>query len=98
LKISADDFGLTYNTSLKIIDGCKNGVINSTSIIANGYGYGYDQSIKLLKDNLHLIDTSVHINLCEGAPISGDAAGTLLSKEGLLHLSFQSLWKKIIFI
>ncbi|MFP4332592.1 MAG: carbohydrate deacetylase [Campylobacterales bacterium] len=67
LKISADDFGNSLNMSRVIYDCYKNGALNSMSVMVNSEYL--DDSLALLDSNKHP-NTSLHINIAEGKPVS----------------------------
>lgn len=93
--VSADDFALTYGTSVKICEASESGCVNSVSVVANGYDF--DSSLKLLERFSESVDVAVHLNLCEGLPVApASKVGPLLDERGYLHFSFPGLWKACI--
>ena len=62
LIVTADDFGYSRNVNKAIIRCFRNGIVTSTSLLANTKYF--DESVKLLKLNKNL-DVGMHINLTE---------------------------------
>jgi len=67
LIVNADDFGYTRGVNRAIVDGCRRGIITSTSLMANGAAF--DDAVDLARAEPGL-DTGCHINLVEGTPVA----------------------------
>jgi chitin disaccharide deacetylase len=94
LIVNADDFGLAESVNRGIIVAHRDGILTSTSLLANGSAF--DQAIALSRQFPQL-SVGVHLNISEGRPVS-PAAGipSLLNERGELHLSPFRLWTKIV--
>lgn len=77
LIVTADDFGYSQNVNKAIIKCFRNGIVTSTSLLANTKYF--DESVKLLKQDKNL-DVGIHINLTESKPLT--KAKTLTDKSG----------------
>src|SRR3954447_19197922 len=86
LIVNADDFGITEGTNRAIIDAHQNGIVTSTSLLANGYAF--DHAVSLAKQTPSL-GIGVHLTLTEGPPVSNCLPAELLSPDGKLPLSNQ---------
>lgn len=62
LIVNADDFGLSQGINLGIIEAHKNGIVTSTSIVANGRFF--HQAVEFAKENSKL-GVGVHLTLIE---------------------------------
>lgn len=90
--LHADDFGLTRRITDNILGCIDNGVLNSTSIFANGYAFEYALEEYERRKNVRL---SLHLNLVEGRPVMPpQEIDLLVNREGYLFRSFQSLYLK----
>ena len=69
LIVNADDFGLSKGVNLGIIEGFIEGVLTSTSMMANMPGF--DHALKLSNDNKDL-GVGVHLTLTSGYPVSNN--------------------------
>jgi chitin disaccharide deacetylase len=94
LIVNADDFGLAESVNRGIIVAHRDGILTSTSLLANGSAF--DQAIALSRQFPQL-SVGVHLNISEGRPAS-PAAGipSLVNERGELHLSPFRLWTKIV--
>jgi hopanoid biosynthesis associated protein HpnK len=77
LIVNADDFGLTEKVNQAIIKGHREGIITSTSLLANGRAF--DSAVVLAKQFTSL-GVGVHLNLTEGVPLSAP-----LGLQGLVN-------------
>lgn len=68
LLVNADDFGRSEQANLAIIHCLQNGICDQTSIMVNS-NY-FDQAVQLAKENNLMDKVGLHINLCEGTPLS----------------------------
>lgn len=82
LIVNADDFGLTVRVNEAIVEGHRNGIITSTTLMANGGAF--ESALALARETPRL-GVGIHLNLTEGRPVS-DAAGipSLVDARGLL--------------
>ena len=85
LIVNADDFGMTEGHNRAIIDAHTNGIVTSTSLLANGCAF--DQAVELAKEHPAL-GIGVHLTLTEGPPVASNV-NPLLAKDGKLPLSNQ---------
>lgn len=67
LIVNADDFGLTEGVNRAIIDGHRNGIITSTTLMANGRAFDSAVAAGLAAPALGI---GVHLNLTQGRPVS----------------------------
>lgn len=74
LVVNADDFGVNMPVNKGIMFCHKNGIVNSTSLMANMPEF--DTTIKMLKN----IDTGIHLNLTWGKPLT--KAKSLINHKG----------------
>lgn len=79
---NADDFGYSKGVNLGIIEASKNGVVTSTTIMANMPGF--DHAMSLLE---HVIGKGVHLTLTTGKSLGG-VYKTLTDELGnFIHLT-----------
>lgn len=84
LIINADDFGYSKGINLGIIDAHRNGILTSTTMMANMSGF--EHGVELAKENQEL-GIGVHLTLTCGEPILNNVSS--LIKDGRFHnLSF----------
>ena len=77
LIVNADDFGLTDKTSRGIIETIKNGIVTTTSIMANSF------VSNTIKED---IDTGIHFTLTYGRPVTEQALiKSLADKNGAFY-------------
>src|SRR5215471_10363681 len=98
LVVNADDLGWTEGVNRGIAEAHRNGVVTSTSLLANGSAFADGVRIA---GALPGLGVGVHLNLSDGAPTAPAAeVGTLLNQEGrfsggpeilLLRLTTKSL-------
>src|SRR5712692_2782801 len=94
LIVNADDFGLTEQVSRGILDAHREGIVTSTTLMANGGAF--DAAVTLARRSPRL-RVGVHLNLTQGAPVSpAFRIPTLVDTRGLLHLTPGRLWKCIV--
>ncbi len=67
LIVNADDFGLTEGTNRAIIDAHCNGIVTSTSLLANGYAF--EHAVSLAREHPSL-GVGVHLTLTEGPAVA----------------------------
>lgn len=92
LIVNADDFGLTEGTNRAIIDAHCNGIVTSTSLLANGYAF--DHAVALARQHPTL-GVGVHLTLTEGLPVSSDST-ELVEANGKLPLSNQPFARALL--
>jgi len=86
LIVNADDFGLTPGICDGIMDAFKNGIVRSTSLMANGKAFDY--AVNLAKQNPDL-GIGVHLTLVGETPCSTpDQIPTLIDSSGKLRHNF----------
>lgn len=80
LIINADDFGLSEKVSAGIAEACRDGIVNSLSIIPNTADF--EKSLKLL-DGIDA-NTGIHFTLSHGKPLSNNVS-SLVGQNGYFH-------------
>lgn len=86
----ADDLGRTRGVTDSILDCVDNGALRSVSVLANGDAFDFAMAECAKRPHLRV---SVHLNLCEGRPVSAsDAVAPLVDGRGVFRHSFHSLW------
>ena len=83
LIVNADDFGYTRGVNRAILHAYRNGIVTSTSLLANGRAF--EDAVEQAKSEPGL-DVGCHLNLVEGAPLS--PPGTiphLVGADGKFH-------------
>ena len=94
LIVNADDFGLTEQVSRGILDAHREGIVTSTTLMANGGAF--DAAVSMARREYHLA-IGVHLNLTEGLPVSPAAnISTLVNRQGRLHLNPRRLLQGIM--
>jgi len=94
LIINADDFGLTEEVNSGIIEAHRNGVITSTSLIANMPAF--DDAVRLAKENPALA-VGIHLNIFSGKPLlPPESVPTIIDNEGNFIRKPFTLVKKIL--
>jgi len=68
--INADDFGLKSSVNKAIVDLFNEGIITSTTLMANMPGF--DEAIELAHNNNIISKIGIHLTLTEGNPITSD--------------------------
>lgn len=77
LIVNADDFGLTSGVNRAIVEAHRDGVVTSTTLMANGAAF--DDAVKAARA-LPSLSVGCHVVLTDGAPVSPPAAvDTLLA-------------------
>lgn len=94
LIVNADDFGLAESVNRGIIVAHRDGIVTSTSLLANGSAF--DQAIATSRQFPQL-SVGVHLNISEGRPVSPAAQiPSLVNERGELHFRPFHLWIKIL--
>ena len=92
LIINADDFGLCEEISTGIVRAYAQGVVTSTSVVANG-SY-FEQGVSLLKESG--LDAGIHLTFVNGGkPVSGPVDG-LVDENGLFLHGYKKVIAKIV--
>jgi len=93
LIVNADDFGLTEGVNRGILDAHRDGIVTSTTLMANGIAF---ESAAAASKRFYRLGIGVHLNLTEGAPVA-DATQirTLVDRGGRLHMTPARLWAGI---
>lgn len=92
LIVNADDFGLSELTNEGIIKGHREGIITSTSIMANMPAFQH--AVRLAK-RYRKLGVGVHLNLTTGRPLSGNKS--LCNEKGEFnHNNLRRLLKRDI--
>lgn len=85
LIVNADDFGYSAGINYGIIDAYQNGILSSTTLMANMPGF--KQATLLAKENPEL-GVGVHLTLTCGSPVKNNVK-SLVETDGKFHkLSF----------
>ena len=89
LIVNADDFGLTEAVSSGILDAHRNGIVTSTTLMANGEAF--DAAVAMSRRAPRL-GIGVHLNLTSGKPVSpAQRIPSLIDRRGRLHWSRRPL-------
>lgn len=81
LIINADDFGLSPGVNRGIIEGYQNGIITSTTLMANMPGFV--DAVEHARENPGL-GVGIHLNLTWGKPVAPDIP-TLIEPQGTFY-------------
>ncbi|MFN8008098.1 MAG: ChbG/HpnK family deacetylase [Terriglobia bacterium] len=93
LIVNADDFGWTEKINQGIVEGHQNGIITSTTLMANGPAFAH--AVGLAKSASGL-GVGIHLNLSDGTPISNPSGlGVLVNDKGAFHLPPPALLRKL---
>lgn len=94
LIVNADDFGLTEGVNRAILDGHRNGIITSTTLMANGMAF--DSAVAAASATPKL-GVGVHLNLTQGHPVSpASHVPSIVTPEGSFFSSPGALAKQIL--
>lgn len=94
LIVNADDFGLTAAVSSGILDAHRDGIVTSTTLMANGGAFDAAVSMSHRAPDLGI---GVHLNLTDGEPVSpAPLIPSLVDRTGRLHLSPGRLLRSIV--
>ncbi|MEE8459718.1 MAG: ChbG/HpnK family deacetylase [Phycisphaerales bacterium] len=87
--INADDFGLSPGVNRGILSAFRDGVVTSTTLLANMAGF--DDAVAIARENPDL-PVGIHLSLIWGRPVSDPAKiPTLVDRQGLLNRSASAL-------
>ncbi len=80
LIFNADDFGLSRNINQGILKAHTNGILKSTSIVAQGAAFDY--AVEIAK-KYPTLDVGIHLTLVEESPVlNPEKIPTLVNKDG----------------
>jgi hopanoid biosynthesis associated protein HpnK len=80
LIVNGDDFGMAPGVNRAIVRAHREGILTSTSLLANGASF--DEAVALVRENPSL-GVGVHLNLTQGRPLSDPRTlGALLDGGG----------------
>lgn len=82
LIINADDFGYSHAVNLGIAESHINGVLTSTTLMANMMGTNHAIELSKKMPNLAI---GVHLTLTCGKSILGDKVKSLIKEDGYFH-------------
>jgi hopanoid biosynthesis associated protein HpnK len=90
LIVNADDFGLSHSINRGILVAHRDGILTSTSLVANGLAFD-DATVS--SRQFPQLSVGVHLNVSEGVPVSlAPRIPSLVNKAGELHLKPLRLW------
>ena len=93
LIVNADDLGWTEGVNRGIAEAHRNGIVTSASLLANGAAFR--EAVELVKSHPSL-GIGVHLNLSDGAPVSGrDSVPSLVNGNGAFDGGPESLLLKL---
>ena len=79
LIVNADDFAMTEGVNRAILEAHRNGIVTSTSLLANGAAFA--SAIEMARQTPSL-GVGVHLNLTEGKPVSSASGVPGLTTSG----------------
>jgi chitin disaccharide deacetylase len=80
LIVNADDFGWTEGVNRGIVEAFRNGIVTSTSLLANGAAFA--EAVEVFRTAAGL-GAGVHLNLSDGVPVAErETVTTLLNHKG----------------
>ncbi len=99
LIVSADDFGMTEGINKGIVKSFEEGIVTTTSLMANMPGF--EHAVSLAKANPHLA-IGIHLNIMKGSPLQPiSRVPSLVNTEGIFYPLPQFikrlLFRKIVF-
>ena len=85
--MNADDFGLTSGVNRAIAEGHKNGIVSSSTLMANGPNFS--EAVEIAKKNPQL-GVGCHVTLVDGSPVTEPAkvSSLLRGKNGKFRTGF----------
>jgi hopanoid biosynthesis associated protein HpnK len=90
--INADDFGLSPGVNRGILSAFRDGVLTSTTMLANLDFF--DDAVAIARDNPDL-PVGIHLSLLWGPPVAGPAAvPTLIERDGCFPRSLTTLARR----
>jgi predicted glycoside hydrolase/deacetylase ChbG (UPF0249 family) len=91
--INADDFGSNSSVNKAIVESFGNGLINSTTLMANMPGF--DEAVELAYKHNIINKIGIHLTLTEGQPITTNMSIRLLFND--MHNSNIKRYKRNLF-
>lgn len=86
LIVNADDFGLTSGVNRAIAEGHKNGIVSSSTLMANGPKFA--EAVEIAKNNPQL-GVGCHVTLVDGSPVTAPLqVPSLLKKADRFRTGF----------
>jgi hopanoid biosynthesis associated protein HpnK len=93
LIVNADDLGWTAGVNRGVAEAHRNGIVTSTSLLANGAAFA--EAVELVRKTQGL-GVGVHLNLSDGPPVAArEAVPTLVNASGEFEGGPDSLLLKI---
>ena len=93
LIVNADDLGWTAGVNRGIAEAHRNGIVTSTSLLANGSAF---EDGVILARSLPALGVGVHLNLSDGVPLTGaKATSSLVDENGKLSGGTEQLLLKL---
>ena len=93
LIVNADDLGWTEGVNRGIAEAHRNGIVTSTSLLANGAAFASGVELARATPGLGL---GVHLNLSDGAPVAEpEAVNSLVNDSGQFDGGLESLLLRI---
>src|SRR5262249_3527275 len=93
LIVNADDLGWTAGVNRGIAEAHRNGIVTSTSLLANGEAF--DDGVNVARA-LPAMGVGVHLNLSDGTPLAGKkVVASLLDEKGKLSSGPEQLLLKL---
>ncbi len=86
--LNADDFGLSTAHNRAVLEGCREGILKSASLIANGEAF--EDAINNILPQCENLGVGIHLNVMEGKSLCSDIP-TLTDSEGNFNNSFINL-------
>ena len=94
LIVNADDLGWTEGVNRGIAEAHRNGIVTSTSLLANGTAF--EQGVGMARSTPAL-GVGVHLNLSDGAPVAPpELLTSLLNVEGVFESGPESLLLQMV--
>jgi len=92
--VNADDFGFSPGVSAGIVRACREGIVTSTTLTANMPAAG--EALSLLAETPGL-GVGVHLNACQGPPLSEPARALLADDDGQMNWTAPRLLRACLF-
>lgn len=94
--VNADDFGFSHGINEAIYRGCKDGIINSTSIMMNQPN---TEEAVLLSQKMENINIGIHINLTNGYSVSSQIkVPNIVDSQGKFCCGFVKLMLRTMYL
>ena len=69
LIVNADDFGYTRGVNRAIVEACRNGVVTSASLLANGAAF--EDAVEMIRAGATRLGTSSGVKIVGGETVEG---------------------------